>query len=382
LPTSPTRRRPATAPEPSVEEGTPDNEDDVSTPIRVLLVDDSAVVRHLVADILRTEDGIEVVGVAENGRRGLERIEALRPDVVVCDVEMPELDGLATLRELRPRWPRLPVIMFSTLTERGAASTLSALAAGANDYVTKPGRLAGRGEAEEAVRQSLVPLVRNWGRLARSRPVASSVTPRAPSARPMPVSAVVLGSSTGGPVALGNVIPHLPANLAVPVIIVQHMPPVFTRMLAERLNERSALTVVEAADGMIVERGTVYIAPGGNHAVVRRSGTDVVIALDDGPAENSCKPAVDVLFRSAVPVWGGSLLAVVLTGMGQDGLEGVKPIVAAGGSAIVQDEASSVVWGMPGAVAQAGLAEQILPLDDIPGAIQRRVARDSIVRTA
>jgi two-component system chemotaxis response regulator CheB len=356
----------------------------VSTPIRVLLVDDSAVVRHLVSDILRTEDGIEVAGVAENGRRALERIEELRPDVVVCDVEMPVLDGLATLRELRPRWPKLPVIMFSTLTERGAASTLSALAAGANDYVTKPGRLAGRAEAEEAVRQSLVPLVRNWGRLVRTRrPAAAPVMPR--PARPRlaePVSAVVLGSSTGGPVALTSVIPLLRATLPVPVVIVQHMPPVFTRMLAERLDERSSLRVVEAADGMAAEAGTVYIAPGGSHTVVKRVGVDVVLALDDGPPENSCKPAVDVLFRSAVPVWGRALLAVVLTGMGQDGLEGVKPIVAAGGAAIVQDEASSVVWGMPGAVAQAGLAEQILPLGDIAGAINLRVARDSVVRSA
>lgn len=355
----------------------------MSTSTQVLLIDDSAVVRHLVANILRAEDGIEVVGVAENGRRGLERIEALQPDVVVLDVEMPVLDGLATLRELRPRWPRLPVIMFSTLTERGASSTLNALAVGANDYVTKPGRSAGRAEAEAVVRNSLVPLVHNWGRLARSRPATpaplATLAPRSRSAEL--VSAVVLGSSTGGPVALTNIIPLLPASLPVPVLIVQHMPPVFTRMLAERLNERSALSVVEAAEGMTVRRG-VYIAPGGSHMVVRRAGTEVVVALDDGPPENSCKPAVDVLFRSAVPVWGAGLLAVVLTGMGQDGLKGIEPIVGAGGSAIVQDEVSSVVWGMPGAVAQAGLAEEILPLVDIPSAIHRRVACDATMRSA
>jgi len=349
----------------------------VSTPIRVLVVDDSAVVRHLVSDLLAKEDGIEVAGVAENGRRGLERIATLQPDVVVLDIEMPILDGLATLHELRPRWPRLPVIMFSTLTERGASSTLSALAAGANDYVTKPGRLAGRAEAEAAVRDSLVPLVRNWGRLVRSRPAASPtpiVTRRPPLRLRERVAGVVIGSSTGGPVALTSLIPALPATLPVPVLIVQHMPTVFTRMLAERLDERSPLRVVEADEAMAVEGGTVYVAPGGIHMTVVRAGADIVVALDDGEPENSCKPAVDVLFRSAVPVWGAGTLAVVLTGMGQDGMLGAEHIAAAGGSIVAQDEPSSVVWGMPGAVARAGLADEVLALDDIPAALQRRVA--------
>jgi two-component system chemotaxis response regulator CheB len=347
----------------------------------VLVIDDSAVVRHLVSDLLDKEADIEVAGVAENGRRGLDRIEALQPDVVVLDVEMPILDGLATLQELRPRWPRLPVIMFSTLTERGASSTLSALAAGANDYVTKPGRLAGRAEAEAAVRDSLVPLVRNWGRLVRTRPATTPtpvVTRRAPTRLTEPVAALVIGSSTGGPVALTSLIPALPATLAVPVLIVQHMPTVFTRMLAERLDERSQLRVVEAADGMAVERGTVYVAPGGIHMTVVRSGVEVTVRLDDRAPENSCKPAVDVLFRSAVPVWGAGTLATVLTGMGQDGMLGAEAVVAAGGTVIAQDEASSVVWGMPGAVARAGLASEILPLSAIPAALHTRVARDTV----
>jgi len=349
----------------------------VSTPLRVLLVDDSAVVRHLVSDILRSEEGIEVAGVAENGRRGLERIEELQPDVVVLDVEMPILDGLATLRELRPRWPRLPVIMFSTLTERGAASTLSALAAGANDYVTKPGRLAGRSEAEAAVRENLVPLVRSWGRLVRTRQPETPtpvVARRSPGRVAPPVRALVIGSSTGGPVALTNLIPALPASLPVPVLIVQHMPTVFTRMLAERLDERSPLTVVEAVDGTALHPGTVYVAPGGIHMTVARRGTDVVVALDDSAPENSCKPAVDVLFRSTVPVWGPGTLAAVLTGMGQDGMLGAEQIVEAGGTVVAQDESSSVVWGMPGAVAKAGLASDILPLADIPAALLRRMS--------
>lgn len=347
-------------------------------PIRVLVVDDSAVIRRLVSEILNGEEGIEVAGVAEHGRRGIDRIEQVDPDVVILDIEMPVLDGLGALSEIRPRWPRLPVIMFSTLTERGATATLRALGAGANDYVTKPTGLQDLAHAKERVADSMVPLVRHWGRLARSRPKSSrvlEVRPQQPDREA--AAAVVIGSSTGGPVALTSIVPELPRILTAPILVVQHMPTVFTRMLAERLNDRSPLAVVEARDGAEATPGSVFVAPGGRHLTVRRRNTKVEIGLNDDPPENSCRPSVDVLFRSAAEVWGPGVLAVVLTGMGQDGLVGSRHIVETGGSVIVQDEHTSVVWGMPGAVAAAGLAEEVLPLTDIAGAIERRAQHES-----
>jgi len=369
-----------------------------TAPVRVLLVDDSAIMRRLLMGVFETEADIEVVGTANNGRMALERVEALKPDIMILDVEMPVLDGLGTLKELRPHWPRLPVIMFSSLTERGAAATLDALALGATDYVTKPSHVSNREEAEAIVRVQLVPLVRSWGMISRTRrdgatssqsdtaPTRLSVAPagsvpgtQLPLARPKPAreivppQAVVVGSSTGGPNALTELIPMLPANLQVPVFIVQHMPPVFTKLLAERLDQRSSLTVVEAQPGMVAKPGQVFVAPGGVHLVVRSRSGEIVVDSDDGPPENSVKPSVDVLFRSAVEVWGGALLGVVLTGMGQDGLLGAKRIVSAGGRVVVQDEATSVVWGMPGAIAKENVASEILPLHEIGLAITRYV---------
>ena len=347
-------------------------------PIRVLVVDDTVVVRRLVSDVLGECPDIEVVGTASNGRTALGLIAALKPDVVTLDVEMPVLDGLATLAELRPAYPALPVIMFSTLTERGASATFQALELGANDYVTKPSAMRDRDESLASVRASLVPLVRLWGRrqarpLPVSRAVAAPVRPvRAtptPIASRTPVRGVVIGVSTGGPPALSTVIPALPADLSVPVLVVQHIPPVFTRLLAERLDELSAVHVHEAKQGMLVEPGHVYVAEGAHHLVLDSRAGVARIALDDGPAENSCRPSVDVTLRSAAEVWGMSTLAVILTGMGSDGLEGVRALRETGARVVVQDEATSVVWGMPGAVARAGLADEVVPLDDISTAI-------------
>ena len=355
--------------------------------IRVLVVDDSVVVRRLVTRVLEGDPDIEVVGAAANGRIALAKIAQLEPDVVTLDIEMPELDGLATLAELRPRWPRLPVIMFSTLTERGAEATLEALSLGASDYVTKPTGLHNPAEAMAAVQAELVPRIkalhgrRLLSRMPRSpAPTAEAPSPPAPAVKApvRPVDAridvVAIGVSTGGPNALAELLPALPGTLPVPIVIVQHMPPVFTRMLANRLNGRCDLKVIEAEGGELLIPGRVHIAAGGQHLALVRQGTSVVTVATDDPPENSCRPAVDVLFRSVAALYGPSVLSVVLTGMGQDGLRGAEAIRVAGGQVLAQDEASSVVWGMPGFVARAGLADAVLPLDAIAAEISRRVA--------
>ncbi len=357
-------------------------------PIKVLVVDDSVVVRRLVARVLEEDPAVVVVGSAANGRIALAKIAQLAPDVVTLDIEMPELDGLATLAELRPRWPRLPVIMFSTLTERGAEATLEALSLGASDYVTKPTGLHNPAEAMAAVQAELVPRIkalhgrRLLSRMPQSQTPKAAVTqsPAAPTVKPPArptdarIDVVAIGVSTGGPNALAELLPALPGTLPVPIVIVQHMPPVFTRMLANRLNGRCALKVIEAEGGELLIPGRVHIAAGGQHLTLVRQGTSVVTVATDDPPENSCRPAVDVLFRSVAALYGPSVLSVVLTGMGQDGLRGAEAIRVAGGQVLAQDEASSVVWGMPGFVARAGLADAVLPLDALAAEISRRVA--------
>lgn len=354
------------------------------TRIRVLVVDDAVVVRKIVTDALAQDSGIEVVGTAPNGRIALAKIPQVNPDVVTLDVEMPEMDGIATLTELRKLYPRLPVIMFSTLTERGAATTMDALLRGANDYVTKPANVGSVAEAQLRIREALIPRVHALGGRRptpprAAAPVASvsrparpgAMPPRRPTAR---VDAVVIGVSTGGPNALAELVPALPADLPVPVYIVQHMPPMFTRLLAERLDATSSLQVREAVDGESVGPGQVRIAPGDAHLEVRRVGVHARTVLSLGPPENSCRPSVDVLFRTSAATYGEHLLSVVLTGMGSDGRHGTEHVREAGGCVLAQDEASSVVWGMPGAVVQAGLVDEVLPLRAVAGAIQARVA--------
>jgi two-component system, chemotaxis family, protein-glutamate methylesterase/glutaminase len=360
-------------------------------PVRVLVVDDSVVVRRLVSDVLSADPDIEVVATASNGRIALTRLEQLAPDLVTLDIEMPELDGIATLRELRARGSRVPVIMFSTLTERGAAATLDALEAGASDYVTKPANVGSISESLEQVRQSLVPKIKalvprplSAGRTAslpRQVSPAGSVGPArtfVPAARRShrtPFRVLVVGCSTGGPDALTRLLADLPADLPVPVAVVQHMPPVFTRQFAMRLDRTSPFRVVEARGGEVLEPGTVHVAPGDFHLSITSAGGRPVTAVEQGPAENFCRPAVDVLFRTAARVYGPDVLAVVLTGMGADGRRGSQDVVSAGGSVLVQDEATSVVWGMPGAVAHAGAAEEVLALGEIGAAITRRLVR-------
>ncbi|HET9419743.1 MAG TPA: chemotaxis response regulator protein-glutamate methylesterase [Nocardioides sp.] len=344
--------------------------------IKVLVVDDSAVVRHLISSVLEDEPEIQVVGTARDGQDAIEKVDRLAPDVVTLDIEMPRLDGLETLRVLRPRHPKLPVIMFSTLTERGASATLEALSLGASDFVTKPVTSSSVSESKAAVRDQLVPRIHA---LAGMRRVAGSSPPRRPRRdRPAPShppEILVVASSTGGPDALVRVLSGLPGDFALPVVVVQHMPPVFTTMFAQRLDRVSALDVREARDGDVARRGRVLLAPGDHHLRLTTRGLDLVATLDQGEPEHYCRPAADPLLRSAVATCRGRVLAVVLTGMGVDGLAGCRDVVDGGGAVLAQDEATSVVWGMPGAVARAGLADEVLPLDRIAQRINARATQ-------
>lgn len=354
--------------------------------ISVLVVDDSVVVRRLIVDALGKDPEIQVAGTAPNGQVALAKIERLRPDIVTLDIEMPVMDGITTLKELRRKDARLPVIMFSTLSVAGAAATLDALSAGASDYVTKPANVGSVVESIRSVQEQLIPRIyalcgkrqitrrqpggRAPGPPGRPGPHAHSAQVRV---RPLPEDdrtprvpeVVAVGCSTGGPDALTKVLSTIPADFPLPIVVVQHMPRVFTKMFADRLDRSVPMRVVEARDSMPLARGTVYIAPGEHHMEVVRRGTLVATRLHDGPPENSCRPAVDVLFRSVAKVYGKSTLAVILTGMGSDGRLGCEKLVDTGAEVIVQDEPSSVVWGMPGSVATAGLAHAVLPLDQI-----------------
>jgi two-component system chemotaxis response regulator CheB len=345
-------------------------------PIRVMVVDDSVVVRKIVTDVLSQDPAITVVGTAPNGRLAVTKIEQLKPDLVTMDIEMPDMNGIEAVRAIRATRNRVPIIMFSTLTERGASATLDALSAGANDYVTKPANVGSVAQSMESVRQQLIPKIKALtGRpLTSGAPAAAPVPPRPPLPRTMArkePAVLVIGSSTGGPEALTKVLPLLPASLPVPVLVVQHMPPVFTRQFAQRLDRLCGLDVVEAVAGTPLAPGTVHIAPGDFHLTVTGAGGIRRTALDQGPAENFCRPAVDVLFRSAVTSYDGAVLGVVLTGMGSDGRVGAGLIRDGGGTVVAQDQATSVVWGMPGAVTQAGHADEVLPLAKVAEAITR-----------
>lgn len=358
----------------------------MNPPIRVLVVDDSVVIRRLLTTIIEKDPDLEVAGVAQNGRIALQRIEQLEPDIVTLDVEMPELDGLGTLELLRKDNPRLPVVMFSTLTARGATATLDALSLGASDYVTKPANVGSVNEAMDRVRAELVPKLKALVPRGMTAVAAPPAPPKPRSVTPSGTTEIVaIGSSTGGPNALATVIAALPGDLAVPVVIAQHMPAVFTAFLAERLDGHSPLTVRECEPGMMLTAGHVYVAPGDYHMRVRRrAGRRVELLVDQEEQVHFCRPSVDVLFQSVADTFAGNVLAVILTGMGSDGRDGCKVLRDKGAHIMVQDEASSVVWGMPGAVASAGLADDILPLYKIAPSIAQYVSANAplVQRTA
>ena len=370
--------------------------------IRVMVVDDSALVCGLLTRWIEAEAGLAVVAALRSGREAIEQLERADPDVVILDVDMPDMDGISALPHLMAKRRDLVVIMASTLTRRNAEVSMRALALGAADYIPKP-EAAGEITTSSSFHRELIEKIRalgsrrKWRSMqARAPHPAAAVSPAradlrhvaspeiAPTSehalvklRPFPVTmprVVLVGSSTGGPQALNSFIASLNGVIdAAPVLIVQHLPPTFTTILAEHLARASGRVTREAVAGEPVHAGQIYIAPGGRHMrVVRRDGTPSV-ALDDGPPVNFCKPAVDHLFSSAAEVWGPRSLAVVLTGMGSDGARGAADIVAAGGSVIAQDEATSVVWGMPGSVAHAGLCSAVLPLDQIAPRIVRLI---------
>src|SRR5215212_3045692 len=353
-----------------------------AAPIRVMVVDDAVVVRGILARWIDEEADLKTVATPRSGREAVEELERANPDVVVLDLQMPDLDGISALPLLLAKRRNLVVIIVSSLTRAHAELSLKALSLGAADCVPKPDSSTAILGAKD-FRRDLVEKIRTLGArfrapvLGRTRssintqdapftlaPLKSSYTLRPFSAAAPRI--LVIGASTGGPPALTRILARIDAvSQTAPVLITQHMPATFTTILAEHLARASGRPTREATDGETVRAGSIYVAPGGRHMrVTRRSGT-AVIALDDGPQINFCKPAVDPLFSSAAQVWGSWVLGVILTGMGSDGTRGAVDIVAAGGNLIAQDEASSVVWGMPGSAAQAGVCSAVLPLDRI-----------------
>ncbi len=396
------------------------NEEEV-TNINVLLVDDSATIRNLLRSVLLREEGIQVCGVARNGRDALERIESLSPDIVVLDIEMPVMSGLEVLPRLRQRWPELPVIMFSSLTEAGAKATFEALTLGANECVCKPSGGASLDETIQTTADELVPKIRNLVALAHSDGAANrprramSLTPirskrqsdrkpaqeesrdpspsahrgrasstaadaatRPPTEIPAPSKSgaawqgaeiLAISASTGGPNALLKVLKGLAADFPIPIIVTQHIPENFASKLVSRFDRECALTVIEVDREVDLKPGCAYFPTGDHHLLVKRKGTSIVACADHGEPENFCRPAADPMLRSAVEVYGGRIVSVVLTGMGCDAMAGSLLVRERGGKVLAQDEATSVVWGMPGAIVKARGADKVLPLDMIAGEI-------------
>lgn len=347
-----------------------------SETIRTLIVDDSSAMRQLLSRALEDDADISVVGTAANGVTGLHRVGGLRPHVVVLDVHMPEMDGLQMLAELRKRHPEVAVIMFSEATERGAAVTIDALLMGASDYLAKGSSASDPARGLTHIREALIPKIkavaRRPGADAPARPRRRRAA-RANVPEGAPPRAIVVASSTGGPQALEVFLGGLAPQVAVPVFVVQHVPAVFTRQLANRLAAKCNRDVREGHHGARVEPGQVWIAPGDRHMVLASRAGAVTLRLTEDPPENSCRPAADPLFRSASALYGDALVCVVLTGMGSDGLRGCETARAAGARVIVQDEATSVVWGMPARIAEKGLADAVLPLGEISGLVNSLV---------
>ena len=336
---------------------------------RVLICDDSVVIRGAIARILEADPMIRVAARAANGQAALDALKLHDIDVVVLDIEMPVMDGLTALPLLLRAQPGLAVIMASTLTARGADIAMRAVRLGAADYVPKPSAMQLAGDAQFG--PELIAKIHGLTRLRRppaTAPVPARTSPPANALRPGPRQAprlLAIGSSTGGPNALFTLVQSLSPRIGVPVVITQHMPAAFTPLLAEHINNLGVLPCRQASEGARLVAGEILLAPGDVHLMIRRDGTGMAAHLSQAAPENFCRPSVDPMLRSAAEATGGRVLVVILTGMGSDGAEGTRKVVDQGGAAIVQDEATSVVWGMPGAVARAGLAHAVLPLSQI-----------------
>ncbi len=355
--------------------------------INTLIIDDTVTYRKIASEVAASFSDVTVVGTASSGRLALKKMEQRPVDLVFCDVHMPEMDGVETLSQIKKRFPQTQVVMMSGISSRSAEITIRALEMGAIDFVKKP--------TDSSVQQNIIHLTKDFAtvlRLVKIRLSTRGIAKEAPRPKPEPEATpkpkkakitvstprvfgiCAIGVSTGGPEALNKLIPELPRNLAVPIVLVQHMPAHFTQSLAERLNQKSTLAVREARDGDPLKPGTVYVAPGGRHMIVRNSESLPVIGINDQPPENSCRPSVDVLFRSVANVFGDlGILTIMLTGMGNDGVKGVRSMKRKGCFCITQSEASCVVYGMPRAVDEAGLSDVSLPLEQIVKEVKFRL---------
>lgn len=345
---------------------------------RVMVVDDSVVIRKLLKSVISEEQDMEVIAVAPNGNIALKKMEQLSPDVITMDLDMPELDGVQTLREMRAKGLNIPVIMVSAATDIGAEKTLDCLSAGADDFILKPKNLSSFQESFRLIRVELLPKIRALRPKIESPKVPEPeihepIVLERPVERASVFKAIVIASSTGGPAALELFFQNLNGPVTVPIFITQHMPPTFTANLAKRMNEKFKLRFQEGRDGNIAKPGQVYIAPGGFHMKLESRDGEVVILNNTDPHENYCRPAADVLFRSAAKIYGNKVIGVVLTGMGRDGASGATTIASCGGPIYVQDEASSVVWGMPGSVVESGCVHEILSIPEITVRIQNHL---------
>jgi len=367
--------------------------------IKVLVVDDTVIYRKILKDVVSEIGNTEVIGTAPNGDLALRKIEVDKPDLVLLDVEMPVKDGLETLVEIKAKYPEIGVIMVSGINERQASITMEALQKGAIDFVPKP--IGNNIDANIlSLKNSLIPIIslfqtkkaisgaktgRSTETITRHREFPSSVTPtqakpeikisRVVNFAPLPRKAdvLIIGVSTGGPNALAKFIPYIPSDIGIPVLIVQHMPPMFTKSLANHLNSKSGIPVIEAEDGQLIEKNKVYIAPGGKHMIVKKESGNATISIIDTPPVNSCKPSVDVLFDSMSSVYNSNILSVIMTGMGSDGMNGVRSLKKTGCYSITQTEDSCVVYGMPRAVDEAGLSDESVHLDQLSTRIYQLV---------